>query len=46
MIWSDPLSQVTVARLEGGEPWRLYLSGALLVSGTGVPAGCFNWARV
>ena len=46
VIWSDPLSQVTVARLEGGEPWRLYLSGALLVSGTGVPAGCFNWARV
>lgn len=46
VIWSDPLSQVTVARLEGGDPWRLYLSGALLVSGTGVPAGCFNWARV
>ena len=46
VIWSDPLSQVTVARLEGGDQWRLYLAGALLVSGAGVPAGCFNWARV
>ncbi len=46
LIWSDPLSQVAVARLNGGDPWRLYLAGALLVSGSGVPAGCFNWARV
>lgn len=42
LIWSDPLSRVMVARLDGGDPWRLYLEGALLVSGTGVPAGCFN----
>lgn len=46
LIWSDPLSQVTVVRLKGGDPWRLYLAGALLVSGAGVPAGCFDWARV
>lgn len=44
LIWSD--SRVAVARLNGGDSWRLYLTGALLVSGTGVPAGCFNWARV
>ena len=25
--------------------WRLYARGALLVSGTAVPAGCFNWSR-
>ena len=46
VIWSDPLSRVTVARLNQGDPWRLYLAGALLVSGAGLPAGCFNWARV
>lgn len=45
LIWSDPLAQVTVARLGEGNPWRLYLAGALMVSGTGMPAGCFNWAR-
>lgn len=46
VIWSDPVSDVTIARLTTGDPWRLYLAGALLVSGTGVPAGCFNWTRV
>ena len=46
LIWTDPLSQVTVARTGAGDPWRLYLAGALLVGGTGVPAGCFNWTRV
>ena len=46
VLWIDPVSQVTVARLEGGAPWALYRAGALLVSGTGVPTGCFNWARV
>ncbi|MTE01233.1 DUF2243 domain-containing protein [Paracoccus sp. YIM 132242] len=46
VVWMDPLSQVTVARLEGGNPWALYLSGALLVSGAGTPPGCFNWTKV
>ncbi|WP_207099421.1 DUF2243 domain-containing protein [Paracoccus shandongensis] len=46
VVWMDPLSQVTVAQLEGRSPWRLYLSGALLVSGAGTPPGCFNWTRV
>ena len=26
--------------------WDLYRHGALLVSGAGVPAGCFNWSRI
>jgi hypothetical protein len=45
VIWTDPLSQVTWARLESGNPWKLYLAGALMVSGSGMPAGCFSWAR-
>ncbi len=44
LIWSD--ARVMVARLEEGNPWRLYLTGALLISGTGVPDGCFSWVRV
>jgi len=26
--------------------WDLYRHGALLVSGSGAPAGCFNWSRI
>lgn len=44
LVWSD--GRVVVARLEEGNPWRLYLAGALLVSGTGMPDGCFGWVRV
>lgn len=46
VVWMDPLSQVTVARLGDGNPWPLYLAGALLVSGAGTPPGCFAWTKV
>lgn len=44
LIWIDPSSAVAVIRPHSGNPWRLYRNGAILVSGAGVPAGCFNWA--
>ncbi len=46
LIWSDPDMRVLVLDIPPANRWRLYRHGALLVSGTGGPAGCFNWSRV
>lgn len=47
LVWLDPAGSVAVMALPGRLPssWRLYGAGALFVSGTLSPPGCFAWAR-
>jgi hypothetical protein len=46
LIWSDPSGELVVFRpREGSRPWRLLGQGAMLVSGGGLPAGCFGYMR-
>jgi hypothetical protein len=33
-----------VVAVEPALRWSFYRHGALLVSGSGAPAGCFNWS--
>ncbi|WP_191059504.1 DUF2243 domain-containing protein [Geminicoccus harenae] len=46
LVWSDPMMSVVVVDVQPERRWRLYQHGALLVSGSGVPAGCFAWSTV
>lgn len=44
--WTDPTGQVVVFEARDVQrPFRLYGQGALLVSRSGLPAGCFDFAR-
>jgi uncharacterized membrane protein len=45
VVWADPAMGVVVVDMAPGRRWALYARGAVLVSGTGVPAGCFAWSR-
>lgn len=44
LVWADPSMGVVVVDMPSDRRWRLFGKGALIVSGTGVPAGCFNWS--
>jgi len=46
LVWSDRAMGVVVMAVPKEKRWQLYRHGALLVSGSGAPAGCFNWSRV
>jgi uncharacterized membrane protein len=46
LIWSDPTMEVVVVAAPDADAWHFYRRGALLVSGSGLPSGCFNWSRV
>ena len=46
LVWSDRAMGVVVVAVAPERRWGFYRHGALLVSGAGVPAGCFNWSRV
>ncbi|MDP3490550.1 MAG: DUF2243 domain-containing protein [Phenylobacterium sp.] len=46
LVWSDREMKVVVLEMAPEARWSLYRHGALLVSGTGGPAGCVNWSRV
>ena len=46
IVWTDQMMTVVVAELPPERRWGLYRLGALLVGGSGVPAGCFAWSRV
>jgi len=46
LVWSDRAMGVVVMAVPKERRWDLYRHGALLVSGSGAPAGCFNWSRV
>ena len=45
LVWSDPAMGVIVVEVAPERRWGFYARGALLVSGSGVPAGCFGWSR-
>jgi|GEM_PF-5603691 len=36
---------VVVVAVAPERRWRFYGRGALLVGGSGLPAGCFDWSR-
>lgn len=46
LVWSDRAMGVVVMAVPPQRRWDLYRHGALLVSGSGAPAGCFGWSRV
>ncbi|NDV85234.1 DUF2243 domain-containing protein [Aurantimonas aggregata] len=47
LVWSDPSGELLVIETDPGT-WTstLYRHGAILVSGAGLPAGCFDYLRV
>lgn len=45
LVWSDRAMGVVVVAVPHERRWGFYRHGALLVSGAGVPGGCFNWTR-
>ena len=44
LVWTDPAMGVVVVEVHPERRWQFYRNGALLVSGSGVPVGCFNWS--
>jgi uncharacterized membrane protein len=46
LVWSDRAMGVVVMAVPAERRWALYGHGALLVSGSGAPGGCFNWSRI
>lgn len=45
LVWTDPKMAVVVADVPSANRLSFYRKGALLVSGSGLPSGCFNWSR-
>ncbi|WP_439533730.1 DUF2243 domain-containing protein [Polymorphobacter sp.] len=45
LVWTDRAMGVVVVDMAPERRWDLYLRGAMLVSGSGLPAGCFDWSR-
>jgi uncharacterized membrane protein len=47
IVWTDRSGELVVMRLaDTASGWRLFRDGAILVSGSGLPPGCFNYVRV
>jgi len=46
LVWSDRAMGVVVIAVPAARRWHLYRHGALLVGGSGAPAGCFAWSRI
>jgi len=45
VLWSDRAMAVMVVEVPHPNRLNFYTHGALLVSGTGITNGCFNWSR-
>lgn len=45
LVWADSAMGVVVLDVAAEGKWSLYRYGALLVSGSGLTAGCFDWSR-
>jgi uncharacterized membrane protein len=45
LAWADPSMAVVVVDVPRVNRFSFYKRGALLVSGSGLPSGCFNWSR-
>ena len=47
LLWTDPSDQLWAIDIsDGGNSSKLYRYGAMLVSNSILPAGCFNWLKV
>jgi len=46
LVWSDSSMGVIVVAVPPERRWRFYYHGALMVAGTGLPAGCMDWSSV
>ncbi|WP_246301856.1 hypothetical protein [Mycoplana rhizolycopersici] len=47
LLWSDASDMVWAVDMSaGGDVKRFYDHGAILISNSIFPAGCFNWTRV
>jgi uncharacterized membrane protein len=44
LVWTDPSMGVLVVAVADEAKWRFYRHGALLVSGSGLPSGCYDWS--
>lgn len=45
LIWSDSGMDVIVVAVAPERRWSFYRRGALLVGGSGFPAGCVSWSK-
>lgn len=45
LIWGTDDGRVALIDMPRAQRWSLYASGALFVSGAGLPDGCFSWSR-
>jgi hypothetical protein len=46
LVWADASGELVVIRVaEGHSGFSLFGKGAILVSGAGLPAGCFDYLR-
>jgi len=46
LVWSDRSGELVVIRMGDGQSgWTLFRHGAILVGGSGMPAGCLNYLR-
>jgi uncharacterized membrane protein len=46
LVWTDRPMGVVLVAMPAQKRWTLYRHGAMLVSGTGLPAGCLAWSKV
>jgi uncharacterized membrane protein len=46
LVWTDRPMGVVLVSVPRDKRWRFYRHGAVLVGGTGLPAGCIAWSRV
>ncbi|WP_306131983.1 DUF2243 domain-containing protein [Roseivivax marinus] len=44
LVWTDRAMGVVVVDVAESNRWTFYRHGALLVSGSGLPSGCFGWS--
>lgn len=45
LVWADQAAGIAVLAMAPADRWRLFGQGALLVGGSGLPAGCLDWSR-
>lgn len=46
VVWTNPSEQLWAVEMDGGDPTRFYAHGAIVVSNSILPAGCFDWLRM
>ena len=45
VVWADPKMAVVLVDVAPERRWGFYAKGAMMVSGSGLPAGCFTFSR-